>query len=35
MNDVIDQLNDIKADETIEEEIRQYFSEMEISDEQK
>ena len=35
MNDVIDQLNDIKADETIEEEIKQYFSEMEISDEQK
>ena len=35
MNDVIDQLNDIKADETIEEEIRQYFSKMEISDEQK
>ena len=35
MNDVIDQLNDIKADETIEEQIREYFSEMEITDEQK
>lgn len=35
MNDVIDELNDIKVDETIEEQIREYFSEMEITDEQK
>lgn len=35
MNDVIDELNDIAVDESIEEQIREYFSEMEITDEQK